>query len=96
MVHGVHSADEPGCRGRLARGGGAVSFGDRHRCSGHGDMGIDREWDYCFRLGEQIIELITIKYILKEKPFIVINTTRCHHMKLITHILIFTNLFVKT
>jgi hypothetical protein len=60
-------------------------------------MGIDREWDYCFRLGEQIIELITIKYILKKKnPFIVINTPRCHHMKLITHILIFTNLFVKT
>jgi hypothetical protein len=30
-------------------------------------MGIDREWDYCFRLGEQIIELITIKYI-KRNP----------------------------
>ena len=25
MVHGVHSADEPGCRGRLARGGGGSS-----------------------------------------------------------------------
>jgi hypothetical protein len=32
-------------------------------------MGIDREWDYCFRLGEQIIELITIKYIQKKKTF---------------------------
>ena len=28
MVHGVHRADEPGCRGRLARGGGAVSLTD--------------------------------------------------------------------
>ena len=28
MVHGVHRADQPGCRGRLARGGGAVSLTD--------------------------------------------------------------------
>lgn len=38
MVHGVHSADEPGCRGRLARGGGAVSLTEIF--CGHGNMGL--------------------------------------------------------
>ena len=28
MVHGVHHSADDGCRGRLARGGGAVSLTD--------------------------------------------------------------------